>query len=936
MKPMLSGCPEFPRCEPRALPRSFAGRIHLDFTSLRILLFGILTAYASGQSTCGNFPPAFVPFSSIYYVTAADAAGDHLVVGAPAPGTLASIGANIPLPAFPNQTFCDAQVQLAPQQYYPSVYVPTAAELTGNFSDFSGLLVNPTTNQPYANGVIPGNQLGTVFAWRVGAPQAQSAHANWAATGSMSENREGSTSVLPPGGKVLLVSVYDTLADLYDPGTGTFSPTGQMQFSHGNGLSATTLNDGRVLIVGGSSLPSAAELFDPVLGQFTAIGAPLQPHGNANTGTLLQDGRVLIVGGLNIPGFGIPTAPADDNSGAELFDPVTLTFKVAGPMSANRNNHTATLLADGRVLIAGGNAEGGATATFFDSAEIFDPATGAFKSTSPMHALRAQHFAVLLSNGKVLVGGGFGDGTGSAELFDPLSASFQTAGSMVNPSRAHSTATLLSSGQVLVAGGINFNGTIDTNSAELYDPSKGSFSLTGSMTATRGYASATLLLDGRVLVSGGFSTGALNAVASAEIYTPTVEGLITSQSGLTFQLAQGNTSPVSQTVEVLSNTTAIPWNVSLHAYEGGNWLSAAPSSGNSVPGAAPANLVITVNPSGLAPQDYYGAVTLSPTDGIHPAVSIAIVLHIVPAGTAAPPAVSPTGLVFLGAPGATLNAQNFNITNLTSSAIKVSGVASNAPKFFSFAPASGTIPAASTMTFTVTPSVTGLTAGVYNGTITLTFGDGSTQTVQLLLVLSTSPGSTAALHPHATTACTPSRLLPVFTTIGAGFSAPAAWPTPIVVDVVDDCGNGLNTGSVVVSFTNGDPPINLVATGKGAWAGTWVPQHNTSGFTVRADAQALPLSGSVAVTGQVLSNPTVPVVSPGGVVSSGDFASAPAVGLLVSIFGSGLADSPVSAGLPMPPSLGSTSVYLSGSTAPLPLLYAADGLINVQFRLTRR
>jgi hypothetical protein len=141
---------------------------------------------------------------------------------------------------------------------------------------------------------------------------------------------------------------------------------------------------------------------------------------------------------------------------------------------------------------------------------------------------------------------------------------------MINPARARSTATLLSSGQVLVAGGINFNGTIDTNSAELYDPPTGSFSLTGSMTAARGYATATLLLDGRVLVSGGFSIAGTNALASAEIYTPTVEGLITSQSGLTYQFAQGNTSAASQTVEVLSNTTAIPWNASVHTYEGGN------------------------------------------------------------------------------------------------------------------------------------------------------------------------------------------------------------------------------------------------------------------------------------------------------------------------------------------------------------------------------
>ena len=103
---------------------------------------GLILARAHAQSTCVNFPAGFVPFSSISYVTAADSVGDHLVVGVPAPGALSLINASIPLPAFTNQTFCDAQVQLAPQQFYPNVYVPTTAELSGNFSAFSGLFVN--------------------------------------------------------------------------------------------------------------------------------------------------------------------------------------------------------------------------------------------------------------------------------------------------------------------------------------------------------------------------------------------------------------------------------------------------------------------------------------------------------------------------------------------------------------------------------------------------------------------------------------------------------------------------------------------------------------------------------------------------------------------------------------------------------------------------
>lgn len=417
-----------------------------------------------------------------------------------------------------------------------------------------------------------------------------------------------------------------------------------------------------------------------------------------------------------------------------------------------------------------------------------------------MQADRGHGFAALLPDGNVLVGGGYG-GEGSADLFDPTTNAFTSAGAMSSTSRADSSATLLSSGQVLIAGGANNNGTAYTNSAELYNPATGTFSPTGSMGVTRSGATATALLDGRVLMVGGSPNGTLS-LSSAELYTPVTQGLVTSQTGLTFRVAAGNGTILLQTVAVLSTTATIPWTVSTHTYEGGNWLIVTPTSGNSVPGATPTTLTIAANPSGLAAQDYYGAVILTPTDGIHPPVSIAIVLNIVPAGTVVAPTVGPSGLLFLGAPGATLATQSFTISNLTSTPITFSSVGSNTPKWFSFAPGTGTINGAQSTSITVTPTTTGLTAGVYQGTIKLTFGDGSSQTVQLLLVLSATSG-TGHSRPLTTAspACTATSLLPVFTTIGTGFSAPAAWPTPLVVDVVDNCGNAFNSGSVIVSFT---------------------------------------------------------------------------------------------------------------------------------------
>ena len=796
------------------------------------VLAGLVFARLYGQTTCVNFPSGLVPFTSIYYVTAADSAGDHVVVGLPSPD-FSNFLDTVPPPAFANQTFCDTQVQLAPQQFYSNVYVPTAAERAGNFQAFSGLLISPATNQPYPNGVFPESGFNTVWGLRIGPAQvASSGNGGWSPTGSMTTPEAGHATVLLPSGKVL-VAGGDGTAQIYDPATGAFTNVGQMLFPQGVTLTATLLSNGQVLIVGGDTSPSAAELYDPSSGNFASTGAPIQPHGYFHTATLLNDGRVLVVGGLVTPGQG--GLATDTNAGAETYDPQSGTFTKAGAMFANRNLHTATLLADGRVLVAGGYARGDSAPgnVRFDTAELYDPSTGNFSPTSPMTEARSAHAAALLPDGKVLLAGGdFNDP--SAELFDPVSTAFSATGSMNNPSRSLSQAVVLSSGQVLIAGGQN-PGTVATNSAELYNPASAIFTSAGSMVCHRTLFALTALLDGRQLATGGDTaggTGGCNGVVNAsgfgffsvaELYTPTTQGLVSSQSGLTFRFAQGSSNPSVQSVLVLSNTSTIPYTVTTHTYEGGSWLTAVPSSGNAVPGATPGTLIITANPSGLAAQDYYGSVTLTPTDAVHPPVSIAIVVHIVPAGTTAPPVVSPTGLLLIGPPAATLNPQNFNVTNLTSSAVSFTASGSNTPKFFSFTPSSGSIPAAQIATVTVTPNIAGLTAGVYNGTITLTFGDGSTQTVSLLLVVSPTTTGHARETTTAPPTCTASKLLPVFTSIGGGFNTPTSWPVPIFITVVDNCGDLINSGNVIVSFSDGDPPIPLLSTGGGNWSATWVP-----------------------------------------------------------------------------------------------------------------
>jgi len=882
--------------------------------------FCLLAAFSLTRSfgqSCVSFPAGFVPFSSISYVTPADAAGDHLVVGVPAPGAVNMI-ASLPLPASANQMFCDAEVQLAPQQFYPGVYVPTAAEQAGNFSAFSGLLVN-ASGQVIPGGIIPFSLQGTLFAWRIGAVQPGSALRGWSPTGSAPRALFRTPAVLLPSGKVFIPATTATSSLSYDPSTGAFSNLSTPVYTHGNYVKVVLLNNGLVLVAGGQTAPTSAELYDPVADKFTSLPPMLQGHGTNFTVTKLQNGRVLIDGGSTTGVINSSTTYA----GAELFDPASNSFSAAGSVVVARGYHTATLLSDGRVLIAAGSTN----VAIFNSAEIYNPTSNTFAATGSLSLERFGADAVLLPNGKVLIAGGYYT-LGASEVFDPVAGTFSPTG------RAHhehddGAAFLLSNGQALIVGGAD--PYISTGIVETYSQDSGVFTLTSPMSTPRYSFSSAMLQDGRVFVAGGASNLSL---ASAEIYTPITQGLVTSQTGTTGRVASGSATATSQSIAVISETATIPWTASTQTYQGGNWLSVTPTSGNSVPGAPPVTLSITANPSGLAAQNYYGSVTLTPTDGTHPSISISVVLNIVPAGTAAAPAVTPSALVFLATPGAGVNPQGFTISNLTSTAITFSGAGSPTPSWFTFAPASQTISAGQFTSIVVYPSNATLTAGVYPGSVKLTFGDGSTQTVNLLLVISATPGTAAlkSLATHATAAataaCAATKLLPVFTTLGTGFNTPAAWPTPIVVEVVDDCGNAFTNGSVIVSFSNGDPPINLLSTGNGNWAGTWVPTHSSVGFAARADAQMLPLTGSVQVTGQVFSNPSVPIVSSNGVVSAGDFTSPPAVGLLVSIFGSGLAAGALGdSGAPLPSQLGSTSVVLSGQT--LPLLYVSPTQVNV-------
>jgi N-acetylneuraminic acid mutarotase len=335
----------------------------------------------------------------------------------------------------------------------------------------------------------------------------------WTVTGSMVEAyRVGHTATLLPDGRVLAAggsqgfSETSTFAsaELYDPDTGRWTRTAAMaqaRWQH----TATLLPDGKVLVVGGAQEDrgtvywASAEVYDPANGRWEPIGQMEVPRAS-HTATLLPNGLVLVSGGLNQDGL---------LSSAELYDPDSGSWTATGDMHSPRAGHTATLLGDGHVLVAGSAAAGNA-AGFGDvvaTAELYDPETGTWSTTSGMAVARRSATATLLRDGRVLIiGGSFGgssvsNGIASAELYDPASGVWSTAASM-RAARQYHTATLLTDGTVLVAGGFGSAIGEIMASAEVYDPADDTWSVIGDMHDARASHSATLLSNGIVLVAG--------------------------------------------------------------------------------------------------------------------------------------------------------------------------------------------------------------------------------------------------------------------------------------------------------------------------------------------------------------------------------------------------------------------------------------------------
>jgi hypothetical protein len=357
----------------------------------------------------------------------------------------------------------------------------------------------------------------------------QAAARSWSYTGDLNTSRYLHTATLLPDGTVLVAGgsnatgVLDS-AELYDPDTGMWSITGSLNVARSI-HTATLLQDGKVLVAGGITgsvsrefATNTAELYDPATRTWSLTGN-LNVGRDWHTATLLQDGKVLVAGGAS--GFYDPITNT-----AELYDPATGIWSTAGALNIKRYLHTATLLQDGKVLVAGGCSDGDCDFAL-NSAELYDPNLGDWSAARSPKVGRESHTATLLPNGQVLVAGGSheGENLNTNELYNPAKGRWSFTSDLIR--HVNHTATLLANGKVLVAGGWRLGvprSDNTTNNADIYDPATGNWKKTATLNAPRLFHTATLLSNGKVVVVGGydarFDRSDNSFLRSAELYDP--------------------------------------------------------------------------------------------------------------------------------------------------------------------------------------------------------------------------------------------------------------------------------------------------------------------------------------------------------------------------------------------------------------------------------
>ncbi len=458
----------------------------------------------------------------------------------------------------------------------------------------------------------------------------------------------------------------------------------------------------------------------------------------------------------------------------------------------------------------------------------------------------------------------------------------------------------------------------------------------------------TITADPSTLSTGFYST-TLNLTTSAgsasipvNFFISQIPSMVMAPTGTQFSMQAGG-APGNANGSFQLNLSSGSGSFTAAVAPGAAWLTVGTPSGN-VSSSSPATVAFSVNSSAasLAAGAYYGSITATIPNVSNSPQTFLVVLNVTPAAAASTLNPRNAGLVFLTTVGGAPAAQTVNVYSSSTAPTTYTASASTATgSWLAVSPTLGTTSSASPGKSTVTVNTTGLTQGVYKGSVIYASSAAGASSVNVTLVVQPVSGASAntveagllpnAASPRAT--CSPTTLIATQTGLVDSFSVATSWPTPLAINLYNDCALPVANAQVQVTFTNGDAPIqmSLVDAATGLYSATWIPGKVAAQVNVAAQASVTGFPDATAVvTGNVL--PTSgPVINPNAVVSPyNPVVGAPLTpGAIVSIYGSNLASQTTQPStIPLPTAVNGTSVLIGGIASPL--FYVSPGQINVQ------
>jgi uncharacterized protein (TIGR03437 family) len=473
-------------------------------------------------------------------------------------------------------------------------------------------------------------------------------------------------------------------------------------------------------------------------------------------------------------------------------------------------------------------------------------------------------------------------------------------------------------------GSLSF--TVSTDIAFLsVNPSSGTVSPNGTAVLVAALDNSRRLAPGAYAGNIEIDSADGTARIPVSLLISTKPKLLLSSTGVLLQARQGSgvSGPTPERFTVSSsNGNAITFTT--QQIGGDGWLQ--------VPNDAPPGTVqFTTASAGLQKGSYYALIRVTSPDVSNSPQDFVVVLNVTDATGAPVPDPVPSGLVFT-------SSGNQNVTVYTSSdqpaSYQMAVSTENGGGWLSASPVAGTVSTTAPAQLTISANSANLKPGIYTGSVHISISNLAVRTVNVTFIVPRSGSASATIAARATTpqtSCAPANLVVTPTSLAGNFSTPAAWPRTVAVQLADDCGNSVSSGRVVAEFSNGDPPLSLNLSGNNAvYSTTWTPSHAATQLTVTAQATASGLQPASAQILGAVSTTAAPILANNGILHNlYPQPGAPlAPGTIVQIFGSAIAATTGSTGVPLPSVLNGTSVLIGGELAPL--YYVSSGQINAQ------